>query len=147
MKRHLEDELIRNEIIQRIDVSKELELSNDIFENDGVYNIIINVNTKRKEIIINENTNMKENIKKYKYIDKRLKSLVDTINEGFMYKNIQSFILKIDDNNIFANIHQWKNQLFNEISYVEILEKEKRIDNELIKLLESNLILIKQKYY
>lgn len=150
MKRQLEEDYVKNKNknkdndninnIQKIDVNHEIQSLEDIFENDEI-EIIINVFLKEKQIKIVEKRNEKDNIRKYKYVDKGLKSLIDSIDDEFMYKTIKSFTLKVNNNNIFADIYKWKEQLLNELSYIEILEKEKQNEDELVELLESTLIL------
>lgn len=150
MKRQLEEDYVKNKNknkdndninnIQKIDVNHEIQSLEDIFENDEI-EIIINVFLKEKQIKIVEKRNEKDNIRKYKYVDKGLKSLIDSIDDEFMYKTIKSFTLKVNNNNIFADIYKWKEQLLNELSYIEILEKEKQKEDELVELLESTLIL------
>jgi hypothetical protein len=151
IKRKLEEEHLKkeeiktNNVIQtfdkKIDMEEEIELIYDIFENDEINEIIININTKSKLIEIEKEDINGKDIRKCKYIDKKLKNLIDTMDDDFMYKNIKSFILKVNNNNIPANVYEWKEQLLNEMDYIEVLEKEKIMEDELINLLDSKLVL------
>lgn len=151
IKRKLEEEHSKKEDIKadnvvqtfnkKIDMEEEIELIYDIFENDEINEIIININTKSKLIEIEKQDINGKDIRKCKYIDKKLNTLIDTMDDDFMYKNIKSFILKINNNNIPANVYEWKEQLLNELDYIEVLEKEKKMEDELINLLDSKLVL------
>lgn len=151
IKRKLEEEHFKkediktNNIVQtfnkKIDMEEEIELIYDIFENDEINEIIININTKSKLIEIEKQDINGKDIRKCKYIDKKLNTLIDTMDDDFMYKNIKSFILKVNNNNIPANVYEWKEQLLNELDYIEVLEKEKKMEDELINLLDSKLVL------
>ena len=110
----------------------------DILEGDNI-NVIIKVNTQKKEIYVNEYNNINKKNRKYMYIKDNLTLLVNSIYDDFMYKEIHSFELYLNDKNIFANKTKWPNQLLNEIEYINILEKEKQQEEELINLLSSNL--------
>lgn len=110
----------------------------DMLEDDNI-NVIIKVNTQKKEIYVNEYNNIHKKNRKYIYIKDNLTLLVDSIYDDFMYKEIHSFELYLNDKNIFANKTEWPNQLLNEIEYINILEKEKQQEEELINLLSSNL--------
>lgn len=110
----------------------------DILEGDNI-NVIIKVNTQKKEIYVNEYNNINKKNRKYMYIKDNLTLLVNSIYDDFMYKEIHSFELYLNDKNIFANKTEWPNQLLNEIEYINILEKEKQQEEELINLLSSNL--------
>lgn len=110
----------------------------DMLEDDNI-NVIIKVNTQKKEIYVNEYNNIDKKNRKYIYIKDNLTLLVDSIYDNFMYKEIHSFELYLNDKNIFANKTEWPNQLLNEIEYINILEKEKQQEEELINLLKSNL--------
>jgi hypothetical protein len=151
IKRKLEEDHLKKEDIEtnnvvktfnkKIDMEEEIELISDIFENDEINEIIININTKSKLIEIEKEDINGKDIRKFKYIDKKLKNLIDTIDDDFIYKNINSFILKLNNNCIPANVYEWKEQLLNEMDYIEVLEKEKKIEDELINLLDSKLFL------
>jgi glycerophosphoryl diester phosphodiesterase len=146
IKRKLEEEHLKKENVvqtfnKKIDIEEEIELISDIFENDEINEIIININTKSKLIEIEKEDINGKDIRKCKYIDKKLKTLIDTIDDDFIYKNINSFILKVNNNCINSNIYEWKEQSLNEIDYIEVLEKEKKIEDELINLLDSKLVL------
>lgn len=151
IKRKLEEEHSKKEYIKadnvvqtfnkKIDMEEEIELIYDIFENDEINEIIININTKSKLIEIEKQDINGKDIRKCKYIDKKLNTLIDTMDDDFMYKNIKSFILKVNNNNIPANVYEWKEQLLNELDYIEVLEKEKKMEDELINLLDSKLVL------
>ena len=110
----------------------------DMLEDDNI-NVIIKVNTQKKEIYVNEYNNIDKKNRKYIYIKDNLTLLVNSIYDDFMYKEIHSFELYLNDKNIFANKTEWPNQLLNEIEYINILEKEKQEEEELINLLSSNL--------
>lgn len=110
----------------------------DILEGDNI-NVIIKVNTQKKEIYVNEYNNINKKNRKYMYIKDNLTLLVNSIYDDFMYKEIHSFELYLNDKNIFANKTEWPNQLLNEIEYINILEKERQQEEELINLLSSNL--------
>lgn len=121
------------------------ELSNildDIFEDDNV-DIIINIDTKDKKICINEKSDGKEKIREYKYGDKNLSSLIDSIYDNFMYKDINSLLLYLNKQNIFVDKENWKDQLLNEIEYINVLEEDMKKEDELINLLETNLAELK----
>lgn len=118
------------------------EILNNIIENDKT-NVTINVNTKLKEICVNEELNGKENNRKYKYVEKSIESLISSINDDIMYKEVDNFLLNLNNENIFANKDKWTIQLLNEISYINLLEEEKQKEDELIKLLETNLTDLK----
>lgn len=60
-----------------------------------------------------------------------------------MYKEVDNFLLNLNNENIFANKDKWTIQLLNEISYINLLEEEKQKEDELIKLLETNLTDLK----
>lgn len=137
MKRHLEDEK-ENEKDDIFNLNKYTELLHEIFEEDEIKELKINVDTKTKEIIISKENINGKNIRKCKYIDKRLKSFLDEMDDDLIYKNIQSFILIVNGNNIFVDIKKWKEQLLNEISYIEILENEEK---ELVELIKTTLVL------
>lgn len=137
MKRHLEDEK-ENEKDDIFNLNKYTELLHEIFEEDVIKELKINVDTKTKEIIISKENINGKNIRKCKYIDKRLKSFLDEMDDDLIYKNIQSFILIVNGNNIFVDIKKWKEQLLNEISYIEILENEEK---ELVELIKTTLVL------
>jgi hypothetical protein len=147
MKRQLEEEHSKKDDVKtnnniqilnnKIDVEKEIELLCDVFEDDDIDEIIINIDIKSKEINIEKKNMNGKDSRKYRYINKSINTLIDKIDDEFMYKNIKSFILKVNNNNINANIYKWKEQLLNELDYIEVLERE----NELIKLLESNLVI------
>lgn len=137
MKRHLEDEK-ENEKDDIFNLNKYTELLHEIFEEDEIKELKINVDTKTKEIIISKENINGKNIRKCKYIDKKLKSFLDEMDDDLIYKNIQSFILNVNGNNIFVDIKKWKEQLLNEISYIEILENEEK---ELVELMKTTLVL------
>lgn len=127
--------------LNNFDIKEEIELLYDILENDEINEIIININTKSKLIEIEKEDINGKDIRKCKYIDKYLKTFIDTIDDDFMYKNIESFILKLDNNLIPTNLYEWKEHLLNEMDYIELLEKEKKTEDELINLLDSKLVL------
>lgn len=117
MKRQSEEDYVKKiNNIQKTDINDEIQSLEDMFENDDA-EITINVVLKEKQIKIVEKINEKENIRRYKYVDKGLKSLIDSIDDKFMYKTIKSFALKVNNNNIFTDIYKWKEQLLDEISY------------------------------
>lgn len=121
------------------------DLSNildDIFENDNV-DIIINIDTNDKNIYINEKFYGKEKNRKYKYGDKNLSFLIDSIHDDFMYKDINSLLLYLNKQNLFVNKENWKEQLLNEIAYINVLEEDTKREDELINLLETNLAELK----
>lgn len=121
------------------------ELLNNIIEDETNIDVVININTRKKEICINENINEKLKYKKYKYGNKKLESMIDIIYDDFMYKDINSLILYLNDQNIFVDKSEWRNQLFNEVSYIKILEEERKEENELINLLETNMLNLEIK--
>lgn len=65
--------------------------------------------------------------------------MINTIYDDFMYKDINSLLLYLDKQNLFVDKNKWKDQLLNEISYINLLKEENKEDNELISLLEINL--------
>lgn len=111
---------------------------NEIFEEDNI-DVAIKVNSKNQEIYVNEYNDIGEKTRKYKYTKDNLKVLLDSIYDNFMYKEINSFLLYLDDTNIFAYKENWVIQLLNEIEHINILKKEKQEDDELINLLEFTL--------
>lgn len=121
------------------------ELLNNIIEDETNIDVVININTRKKEICINENINEKLKYKKYKYGNKKLESMIDIIYDDFMYKDINSLILYLNDQNIFVDKSEWRNQLFNEVSYIKILEEERKEENEIINLLETNMLNLEIK--
>jgi hypothetical protein len=137
MKRQLEEEN-ENEKDDVSNLNKYIELLHEIFEEDEIKELKINIDTKNKEIIISKENINGKNIRKCKYIDKKLKSFLDEMDDDLIYKNIQSFILNVNGNNIFVDIKKWKEQLLNEISYIEILENEEK---ELVELMKTTLVL------
>lgn len=138
-----EDIIIKKTNNQEIDEIN--ELLNNIIEDETNIDVIININTRKKEICINENINEKLKYKKYKYGNKKLESMIDIIYDDFMYKDINSLILYLNDQNIFVDKSEWRNQLFNEVSYIKILEEERKEENELINLLETNMLNLEIK--
>lgn len=138
-----EDIIIKKTNNQEIDEIN--ELLNNIIEDETNIDVIININTRKKEICINENINEKLKYKKYKYGNKKLESMIDIIYDDFMYKDINSLILYLNDQNIFVDKSEWRNQLFNEVSYIKILEEERKEENEIINLLETNMLNLKIK--
>lgn len=141
MKRCLDDEDKKDQNIKKTNEEEIKELSNilnDIFEDD-IIDIIIEIDTKYKKICINEKSDEKENNREYKYGNKNLSHLINSINDNFMYKNINSLLLYLNKQNLFVNKENWKNQLLNEIEYINILEEDTKREDELINLLESNL--------
>lgn len=113
---------------------------NEIFEEDNI-DVVIKVNSKNQEIYVNEYNEIGEKTRKYKYTEDNLKVLLDSIYDNYMYKEIHSFLLYLDDTNIFAYKENWATQLLNEIEHINILKKEKQEDDEFINLLESKLRL------
>lgn len=144
MKRQIEEDHLEknkietNNIVIKNDEKTEIELLYDVFEDDEINEITININTYIKEIHLRKDD---ENGRKYKYIDKNIKSLINKIDDEFMFKNINMIILIINDNNISSSIYEWKDHLLNEMDYIELLEKDRKMENELIDLLNSTLIL------
>lgn len=141
MKRCLDDENKKDQNIKKTNEEEIKELSNilnDIFEDD-IIDIIIEIDTKYKKICINEKSDEKENSREYKYGNKNLSHLINSINDNFMYKNINSLLLYLNKQNLFVNKENWKDQLLNEIEYINILEEDTKREDELINLLESNL--------
>lgn len=138
-----EDIIIKKTNNQEIDEIN--ELLNNIIEDETNIDVVININTRKKEICINENINEKLKYKKYKYGNKKLESMIDIIYDDFMYKDINSLILYLNDQNIFVDKSEWRNQLFNEVSYIKILEEERKEENELINLLETNMLNLEIK--
>lgn len=116
------------------------DLLNDILEEETNIDVVINIDTRKKEICINENINEKEKNRKYKYGNKKLESMIDIIYDDFMYKDINSLILYLNNQNLFVDKKDWRNQLFNEVSYIKVLEEEDKKENELINLLEKNML-------
>jgi hypothetical protein len=116
------------------------DLLNDILEEETNIDVVINIDTRKKEICINENINEKEKNRKYKYGNKKLESMIDIIYDDFMYKDINSLILYLNNQNLFVDKKDWRNQLFNEVSYIKVLEEEEKKENELINLLEKNML-------
>jgi hypothetical protein len=157
MKRHLEEiDQDKNEKIinfQRQDLSKEKEITikktnkeeldeiNEILcytlEDDDNLDIIINIDTINKIIYINEKNNNNEKNRKYKYGNKNFESLIDVIHDDFMYKDINSLSLYIDKQNLFVDKKEWKTQLYNEISYINLLKNESKKDDEFMSLLDN----------
>jgi hypothetical protein len=127
-----ENNIIKKTVEQEIDEINDL-LNNILIEESNI-DIIINIDTIKKEIYINENVNKKEKNRKYKYGNEKLESMINIIYEDFMYKNINSIILYLDNKNLFVNKEDWKDQLFNDISYIKIFEEEEKRENEFINL-------------
>lgn len=124
------------------DLKKLNNILDDIFEDDNV-NIIINIDTKDKKICINEKSDEKEKNREYKYGDKNLSSLIDSIYDDFMYKDINSLLLYLNKQNLFVDKENWKDQLLNEIAYINALEEDMKKEDELINILETNLAELK----
>lgn len=141
-RRNQKDENELNKKSNKDDLKEINNVLYDIFIEDNMVDIIININTKNKEICINENINEKEKNRKYKY-GKNLESMIDVIYDDFMYKNINSLLLYLDNRNLFVNKEKWRDQLLNEILYMDILEEENKKEDELISLLETSLIDLK----
>jgi hypothetical protein len=155
MKRHLDEiDQDKNEKIinfQRQDLNKEITIKktnkeeldeiNEILcytlEDDDNLDIIINIDTINKFIYINEKNNNNEKNRKYKYGNKNFESLIDVIHDDFMYKDINSLLLYIDKQNLFVDKEEWKTQLYNEISYINLLKNESKKDDELMGLLDN----------
>ena len=135
------------DIIIKKSNKKEIEEINeilyDIFEEDDDLDIIINIDTINKNIYINEKNDNNEKNRNYKYGNKNFESLIEVIYDDFMYKDINSLLIYIDKQNIFVDKENWKNQLYNEIAYIKLLENENKKDDELITILENSLKSIK----
>ena len=108
-----------------------------IYEKDDTMDITINANTKHCEISIKEKSHKFYNDRKYKYKNSGLKNLLDAMYDEFMFKDINTLIISVNDNNIFAEKQKWTEQLYNEILYINILEKEQKGEHDLIKTLKQ----------
>lgn len=157
MKRSLDENSKTEKLVnfqKQKDYKKDIKLTNeeelkdlsnildDIFENDNV-DIIINIDTNDKNIYINEKFDGKEKNRKYKYGDKNLTFLIDSIHDDFMYKDINSLLLYLNKQNLFVNKENWKEQLLNEIAYIDVLKEDTKKEDELINLLKTNLAELK----
>lgn len=113
---------------------------NNIFD-DNLVDIIININTKNKEIHVNKKSinNKKENNRKFKYNDKSLDLFLDFIYDDLLYDDINTLSVYLNNQNIFVDKTEWKNQLLNEISYTDMLEEEYKKEDEIINSLETDL--------
>lgn len=136
-----ENDIIKKTVEQEMDEINEL-LNNILIEETNI-DVIINIDTIKKEIYINENIDKKEKNRKYKYGNEKLESMINIIYEDFMYKDINSLILYLNKQNLFVDKKEWRNQLFNDILYIKILEEEEKKENEVINLLETKINGIK----
>lgn len=130
-------------LVKKTDEEEIEEINNlihDIFD-DNLIDIVININTKNKEIYINKKSinNQKEDNRKFKYKNKSLNHFLDFIYDDLLYDNINNFSVYLNNQNIFVDKTEWKKQLLNEISYTEILEEELKKEDELINSLETEL--------
>jgi hypothetical protein len=60
-----------------------------------------------------------------------------------MYKDINSLLLYLNKQNLFVDKENWKDQLLNEIAYINALEEDMKKEDELINILETNLAELK----
>lgn len=138
------DNKVQENIIKKTNREEIEELNNviyDIFE-DSVVDIIINIDTKNKEIYINEkyiNNEKKDKNRKFKYRDKNLDHFLDDIYDDLIYNDINTLSVYLNKQNIFVDKTEWKKQLLNEMLYIDLLEDEMKKEDELINLLECNL--------
>jgi hypothetical protein len=141
--RRQDDNELQENITKKTNKEEIEEINNVIYDifGDSLIDIMINIDTKNKEIYINKKyiNNKKEDNRKFKYRDKNLEHFLDFIYDDLLYNDINTLSVYLNKQNILVDKTEWKKQLLNEISYTDLLEEELKKEDELINLLECNL--------